>query len=156
MIVYKISNGAILMTGNYSDRGLETKEGFFEYFDEDHSAVKGEYHDNKQEGVWKRWGRDGLLTDSVFLNAGEIVSVAKYQYHVNGHLWRFSLERSSNNEKITRVYDSADVLISAGRFVNDDGEMFIYYPSGKVRSHSVFKDGKRTIYDLYDENSEKP
>ena len=155
MTLYKVNTGDKVMSGSYSDRDLEMEEGLFEYFDDYHSIIKGAFHEGKQDGVWKKWDKDGLLTDSVFFNEGNMVSDAKYQYHVNGHLWRYSLE-TEKKQKLTRIYDSADVLISEGRFIDNDGEMFMYYANGKIKSHSVFKDGKRTIYDLYDEKGQKP
>ena len=143
-----------IMTGSYSDKTLSTAEGLFTYFLRDTMIMQGNYHDGQQDGIWKKWTTGGLITDSVYFNGGRVIGQAKYQYHVNNHLWRYSLE-TSDQEKITNIYDTADVLISQGRFKDRDGEMFLYYPNGKTKSHSIYKNNQRIIYELFDENGNK-
>ena len=143
-----------VMTGSYKDNRLEVADGVFEYFNKDIVVMRGYYHRGTQYGSWKKWDNDSLLIDSIYFDAGEVVSSAKFQYHANRSLWRYSL-LTQMKEKITRVYDTLGVLESEGHFIDKNGETFLYYPSHKVKSHSVFKDNVRTVYELFDEQGNK-
>ncbi|HWB24608.1 MAG TPA: hypothetical protein VG738_03970 [Chitinophagaceae bacterium] len=143
-----------IMTGSYKESNLELAEGWFEYFKNDTLIMNGNYYEGMQTGLWRKWTTDGLITDSVYFDKGHVVSNARFQYHANNHLWRYSLETDTNN-KITRIFDTADVLISEGHFKDKDGEMFFYYPNGKVKTHTVYKNGERTLYEAFDEEGKR-
>lgn len=143
-----------LMTGSYTDKNSALPEGQFTYFTNDTIIMQGNYHNARQDGVWKRWTTTGLITDSVVFNDGTVLSTSRFKYHENGHLWRYTME-TPENEKVTREFDTADVMVSQGRFKGNDGEMFIYYPDGKVKSHSIYKKGTRTLYEQFDEQGRK-
>jgi len=143
-----------IMTGSYKDKELQEAEGLYEYYLRDTVIMRGYYHNGAQSGIWKKWTTDGLVTDSVYFDNGNAVGIAKFVYHDNRHLWRYSLE-TDDKQKITKVYDTADVLLSEGHFQEKDGEMFLYYPNGKVKTHSVYKNNQRMMYDLFDEDGKK-
>lgn len=153
-IISYINKPAKLVTGSYSDKRLSIPEGQFTYYKEDTVIMQGNYRNGEQDGVWRKWMTNGLITDSVVFMSGTVIAEAKYQYHTNNTIWRYSL-KTAENEKITGIYDTAGVIISKGRFKDNDGEMYTYYPNGAVKTHSVYKNNQRTIYDLYDENGEK-
>ena len=152
--VFKIAGNSKIMTGSYKDRTLATAEGLFEYFNKGFVIMQGYYHDGEQSGIWEKWGNDSLLSDSVYFDAGNVVSQAKFKYHANKHLWRYSLE-TNTHEKIAREYDTLDVLVSEGRFKDEDGDTFIYYPDGKVKTHSVYRSNNLFKVDFFDEEGHK-
>lgn len=152
--VTRLKDKSKVMTGSYKDKQLEVGEGLFEYFNKGFVILAGYYHDGAQSGIWKKWSNDSLLTDSVYFDGGDVVSAAKFQYHTNRGLWRYSL-LTQMQEKITRVFDTLGVLESEGHFMDKNGEMFIYYPNHKVKTHSVYKDNQRTVYELFDEQGNK-
>ncbi len=153
--VSRIKDKSIVMTGSYKDKKLDIAEGLFEYFNDKALLVLiGYYHNGAQSGIWKKWGNDGLLSDSVYFDGGDVASAAKFQYHENKTLWRYTLTTQAE-EKITRAYDTTGVLASEGHFIGRNGETFLYYPNHKVKSHSVYKDNVRTLYELYDEQGNK-
>jgi antitoxin component YwqK of YwqJK toxin-antitoxin module len=143
-----------IMSGSYKDRSLEVREGIFQYYNNNVMIMSGYFHHGLQDGIWKKWAVNGLLTDSVYFDEGNIVGQAKFQYHDNNHLWRYSLETNAH-EKITRVFDTLDVLVSEGHFKEKDGEMFIYYPTGKIKSHAIYKDNQRVLYEMFDDKGNK-
>jgi len=143
-----------IMTGSYADKNLTTPHGEFTYFLNDTVIMQGNYSGGAQDGTWKKWTTAGLVTDSVVFNNGNVLANGHFKYHENNTLWRFSLELPGN-EKVTREFDTANVMVSQGRFKGTDGEMYLYYPDGKVKSHSVYKNSQRIIYDLYDERGNK-
>ncbi|HVX49411.1 MAG TPA: hypothetical protein VHB48_04610 [Chitinophagaceae bacterium] len=143
-----------IMTGTYKDRELQIGEGLFQYYINDTVIMRGNYHEGRQDGIWKKWTTSGLITDSVNFVNGIVQAEAKFQYHVNNHLWRFSLV-TNDNEKTTRVYDTADVLISTARFKDGDGEMYFFYPGGRIKSHSVYKNSERILYEAFDEKGRR-
>lgn len=152
--IWLLNGQGRLITGSFQERSLMTAEGEFNFYLRDTVIMQGVFHDGHKEGAWRKWMTNGLITDSVFFMGGQVIAEVKYQYHTNNTLWRFSL-KTAENEKITEVYDTAGVTISKGRFKDNDGEMYTYYPDGTVKSHSVYKDNKRVTYDLYDEKGVK-
>jgi len=152
--VTKIKDSSKVMTGSYKDKNLDIGEGWFEYYNKGFVILSGNYHDGQQSGIWKKWGNDSLLSDSVYFDAGSVMSAAKFQYHQNKTLWRYTLTTQAD-EKITRAYDTTGALESEGHFISKNGEMFLYYPGRKLKSHSVYKDNVRTVYELYDEEGNK-
>lgn len=143
-----------LFTGSYSDKATTKPEGLFNYYKDDTLIMSGNFSAGNQDGIWRKWQTNGLITDSVVFADGNVSAVAKYQYHTNNTLWRYSLEKN-NNEKITRIFDASNILVSEGRFIGTSGEMKVYYPDGKIKSHSVYKNNERVLYDVFDENGNK-
>lgn len=143
-----------LFTGSYADKAMTKPDGLFNYYKNDTLIMSGSFNDGNQDGLWRKWQTDGLITDSVVFEDGNAMVVAKYQYHTNNTLWRYSLEKNSG-EKITRIFDASNVLVSEGRFIGTGGEMKTYYPDGKMKSHSVYKNNERVLYEVFDENGNK-
>lgn len=153
-IVSYVNKPYKLFTGSYIDKATTRAEGLFNYYNGDTLIMTGKFTNGEQDSVWKKWQTNGLITDSVVFEAGNPVAVAKYSYHINNTLWRYSLEKTSG-EKITRIFDASNILVSEGRFIGTGGEMKMYYPDGKLKSHSVYKNNERVIYDVFDENGSK-
>lgn len=150
-----MADGSKVFTGSYIDKQLTVSEGLFSFYTNDVLTMRGIYHLNRQVGVWKKWGIDSLLTDSVaFDESGFVKAKRKYSYHVNRTLWRTVFE-NDENQKVSREYDTLGNLVSEGSFTENEGETFFYYPDGKVRMHAVFKKGERVVYDFFDEEGKK-
>ncbi len=150
-----MADGSKVFNGSYLDKQLTVSEGLFNFYTHNVLTMRGIYHQGRQVGVWKKWGIDSLLTDSVaFDEAGYVIAKRKYTYHVNRTLWRTVFE-NDDNRKISKEFDTAGNLVSEGSFTGNDGETFFYYPDGKVRMHAVFKKGERIVYDFFDEEGKK-
>lgn len=150
-----MADGSKVFTGSYTDAQLMFSEGLFNFYTRDVLTMRGFYHKGKQVGVWKKWGIDSLLTDSVVFNEDGLVKAKrKYTYHVNRTPWRIVFE-NDDDRKVSKEFDTTGNLVSEGSFTGSDGETFFYYPNGKVRTHSVFKGGERIVYDFFDEEGKK-
>jgi hypothetical protein len=144
-----------LYTGSYKDKRLLVQEGLFEYYTKNIETMRGNYHNGRQVGTWQKWNTDSLLIDSVgFNDDGEVLAEAKYNYHANRKLWRYEIV-NTDGQRLTRQYDTVGNLESEGKFTDNDGETFIYYPSGKSKMHSVFKGNTRTFFEFFDESGKK-
>ncbi len=153
LVDLKTSN--TLYTGSYKDKNLSTPEGLFEYFTDKHRTMRGYYHKGRQVGSWKKWDKEGLLIDSVgFDDNGLVVAEAKYNYHTNKTLWRRVVE-NDEGMKISMEFDSAQVLVSQGKFTGGDGETFTYYANGKTKMRAVFQNNSQTLFEFFDENGKK-
>lgn len=153
-VVSYINKPYKLFTGSYIDKAKTMAEGLFNYYKNDTLIMSGKFTNGEQDSVWKKWLTNGLITDSVIFDKGTPLAAAKFSYHTNNTLWRFSHEKS-NGEKITSVFDTSNALVSQGRFVGANGEMKMYYPDGKLKSHSVYRNNERVLYEVFDENGNK-
>lgn len=144
-----------VMTGSYRHEDLSEPDGEFTFFKHDAIVIKGIYQNGQQNGPWKKWTIDGRITDSIVYDHGDVLANAQYKYHENNTLWRYSLNLPLINEKVTREFDTANMQISQGRFKGNSGEMYMYYPGGQIKSHSIYKDGKRILDEQFDEKGNK-
>jgi antitoxin component YwqK of YwqJK toxin-antitoxin module len=151
----KMEDGSKVFTGSYKDRSLSGAEGLFEFYTNNTVTMRGYYHEGVQVGTWKSWNTSGLLLDSAaFDGYGNLTADTKYTYHENKTLWR-SVFNDAMNTKISKEYDTTGTLVSEGTFTNNDGQTFLYYQSGKLKAHAVFKNGERISYDFFDEDGKK-
>jgi len=127
LVICHVSFGEVISdTINLVDKENRKQGSWIEYCNGT-KIREGNYINNKKNGIWKNYRKDGVLSYVVQFVDGI----------PNGEM---------------RSYFSNGKLLEKGDWVNDhwEGEYFCYYESGKIAGHFFFnKYGKRTGYQEY-------
>jgi antitoxin component YwqK of YwqJK toxin-antitoxin module len=139
-----ITTGVAVMEASYSDTTLSVKNGYFALYAEDGSGLikKGNYIDNKEDGYWIEWSQ-GLFTDSVLFENGEIMARITWSYHTNGKLSGRVLSDSRNKVAELTFYDEEGNIKRSTSWINGSGDQVYYYPNRSIKMIETYKDRKK-------------
>ena len=136
------SSGIIQMSGCYSSMSFETKEGKFEWFNEDGSLnKKSEYQNGILNGVNQRWNKEGKLTLDEYYKSGNLDSLITY-YYPNGNLWSTQEYKDGKRWNVLFTYNKNQDSINFGSIKNGNGTYINYTEEGTVKKQMNYKDGK--------------
>lgn len=145
------------------------KQGLWIYFNRDKTAIiqKGEYRNNKKEGIWVKYYPNGKLkseityqnnrTDGyakIYHENGKLAEeglwkgnkwVGEYKfYHENGmpaYVWNYN-EQGKRNGKQKYYYDNGQIRIEGSwDGGKETGVVKEYYEDGSLKSEKSFQDG---------------
>ena len=126
---YIDSTGVLTIEGFFTDSTLATREGYFIYYDNlGLKLLEGNFHNNKEDGLWLTWDKDPLndtalkVGDSSYYNNGELVSGISFKYHSNGQLFSRNFQDSRKKIKGIMTWDVNGNLETNGLWVDGEGD----------------------------------
>ncbi len=128
----------ILITAHYTDSSIAILQGeFIQFYNGGIIQEAGDYLNNEKHGLWQKWDKTGLLTDSSFYQHDKVFKTATYYYHINNRVSYFSLKDSLADTYKTITYNDSGVIRSEAFFKGHSGILKTYNP-GSVVVDSVF------------------
>jgi antitoxin component YwqK of YwqJK toxin-antitoxin module len=160
---YIDSTGVLTIEGFFTDSTLTTREGYFIYYDNvGLKLLEGNFHNNKEDGVWISWNKQLLkdtvlrVGDSSYYSNGVVVSSIALQYHQNGELYSRSFNDSRTKTRGTTTWNDNGTVAGIGLWVNGEGDDAHYYENGKTKSITHFtKKNKRSVRKFAEDGHEK-
>jgi antitoxin component YwqK of YwqJK toxin-antitoxin module len=151
-------SGIMLVSATFRDSTLAVLHGPFRtYYADAKIESGGDYADNELDGVWQKWNKEGMLTDSSIYRKGIKMVYAQYSYYYHrtpyvnpsadtlrkaGYEVRYTFTDSLNNiftEKQFTISGPEESLLFEANFKGERGLVSDYDKTGKLtRSDSVF------------------
>lgn len=77
-------SGIVMLTGNYSDKKCNIRNGcFINYSEEGIKISENYYKKGKRTGQWRYWNREGILTESMYYN-NDVLDGTFLTFNANG------------------------------------------------------------------------
>jgi antitoxin component YwqK of YwqJK toxin-antitoxin module len=151
---YYLHNKKLQMVGKYKDMNCKVQDGYFYYFYPDGvMQMKGQYVNNKKEGLWVSLHPNGFMSDSTVYDANEKVGIS-LQWHNNGVLSDSTNYKEDGTAVAVSWFDNGQIS-SAGRLnlVNQyNGKWQFYHKNGKLSATEIYNNGKLVDYQYFSEN----
>ncbi|MEO8172746.1 MAG: energy transducer TonB [Sediminibacterium sp.] len=151
---YYLHNKKLQMVGKYKDMNCKVQDGYFYYFYPDGILqMKGQYVNNKKEGLWISLHPNGFMSDSTVYDSNEKVGIS-LQWHNNGQLSDSTNYKEDGTAVAVSWFDNGGIS-SAGRLnmINHyNGKWQFYHKNGKLSATEIYDNGKLVDYKYFSEN----
>ena len=123
------------------------RQGHFVYYNTAHRMLsEGDFVNGYREGIWKYYGTMGQKNKELTYQRGELQADVTFD--------------EKSGKVTTEVYYKDGMFASSKDYENGvlerattaDGKKLVYYPSGKVKTESMVRDGNYELLHRYDEN----
>jgi antitoxin component YwqK of YwqJK toxin-antitoxin module len=151
-IDYFLGNGKAQMYGSYADAATTIKNGFFRfYYSNGTPSAEGVYEQNKKQGPWLSYYRDGLLKDSTNYKEG-IALGTSYAWHQNGYMADSTVNLPGGGSLMVSWYDNG-LPSAAGHTLNDklQGPWQYFHINGKIAAKETYDSGRLVSRAYYNE-----
>lgn len=122
----------------YTDSSLAISQGLYlTYSKNGIKEIEGNYDNNLEEGVWKKWNDAGHLIDSSVYSKGVKAIIATFKYGKKGNLNYYDNTDIKNDKKQVFVYNDSGKLV---REINFNGQNGIIknFNADEIKIDSVF------------------
>jgi antitoxin component YwqK of YwqJK toxin-antitoxin module len=122
----------------YTDSSLAVSQGLYlTYSKNGIKEIEGNYDNNLEEGVWKKWNEARQLLDSSVYSKGRKVITASFKYDEKGNQNYHGVTDFKNDKKQVFVYNDSGKLIREINFIGQNGIIKIFNGDG-IKIDSVF------------------
>lgn len=151
---YFLAVKKLQMKGLYKDSACKIKNGFF-YFSHVNGILqsRGQYIDNKKQGLWIDYHSNGYMSDSTVYDSGERTGTS-LQWHNNGFLSDSTVYKEDGTAVLVSWFDDGSVS-SAGRlnFLHSyHGKWQFFHRNGKLSATEIYDNGKLVDRKYFAEN----
>ncbi|MES2851071.1 MAG: TonB family protein [Bacteroidota bacterium] len=149
---YYIREKKLQMKGYYKDKQCKIRHGYFTYYHSNGNIEnKGQFVDNKKQGVWLRYHYDGIRHDSVnYVNDRKRgLKLAWFQNGVMSDSSTYDLEGKID---VTNWFDNGQ-LSSTGKVYHnkENGKWQYFHRNGRMSAEELYEVGKLISRVYYDE-----
>lgn len=138
---YVTATEKLLMSSQYTDSTLSNMNGIFRsYYSDAEKTVleeEGNYANDQKQGLWQKWDKKGMKTDSVIYEKGNRMVFAKFGHYDNGLLSYYEITDSLKNIFYGQAFSEKGELTFEKQFIGEKGILKFYDSSG-IRTDSVF------------------
>ncbi len=117
----------LILSLHFVDTSLGSLEGLFQqYHDGKNLESQGYYQNNKKQGIWEDWNKEGQKTDSAFYDKGIRLRYAKYTYFSNYNkknngIYCYEFTDSLANTLNTRFFSDSGTVAGEVKFIGEKG-----------------------------------
>ena len=134
--VFDIKRKKLLILEHFTDSSLQESNGLFvSFLPNGNKEWEGNYLSGKQDGLWRKWNWEGMVTDSSLFNKGQKISENIYDYYPGGKLMSTNFFSASNNKREVHFFDEKGNELTPN--LNDDPDKVFY----KVEVEASFPGG---------------
>lgn len=127
----------VVSIDHYTDSTLKVYQGLSQtYFSTGAKESEGNYENNNEHGVWKKWDITGHLIDSSLYENGKLFQQNKFAYNKDKLIITSFKDVQNNKEEIITYNDSGKISSSAS-FTGQKGILKYYEKEGE-RTDTVY------------------
>ena len=135
-VLYNLTKQTVMLA-HYTDSSLAVSQGLYQsYFINGVKESEGNYENNKEDGLWKKWDSTGHLIDSSVYDHGKKISAATFTYYKTGS-FSYHFDDFKNDKMQTVSYNDSGKIISEALFIGKSG-IVKYYNKEGIKIDSVF------------------
>jgi len=135
-VLYNLTKQTVMLA-HYTDSSLAVSQGLYQsYFINGVKESEGNYENNKEDGLWKKWDSTGHLIDSSIYDHGKKISSATFTYYKTGS-FSYHFDDFKNDKMQTVSYNDSGKIISEALFIGKSG-IVKYYNKEGIKIDSVF------------------
>lgn len=122
--IFDSKSKQLLILEHFTDSSLALSNGLFvNFLINGNKEWEGNYLPGKQDGLWKKWDREGKLLDSSLFNNGEKISENIYSYYPGGKLMKEDVYSSKDHKMKSIFYDEKGNVVTT-TFKEDEDKVF--------------------------------
>lgn len=138
---YVNASNKLLMTAQYLDSTLSIMDGTFRsYYAEEEKVLieeEGTYTSNRKQGLWQKWDKNGMKTDSAIYEKDLRMVFARFGHYPNGNLSFYDISDTLKDIFYGKAFTEKGELSFEKHFLGQKGELKFYDSTG-VKTDSVF------------------
>ncbi len=135
-ILYNLTKQTVRLA-HYTDSSLAVSQGLYQsYFINGVKESEGNYENNKEDGLWKKWDSTGHLIDSSVYDRGKKISSATFTYYKTGS-FSYHFDDFKNDKMQTVFYNDSGKITREVSFTGQNGIVKHYSKEG-VKIDSLF------------------
>ena len=135
-VLYNLTKQTVMLA-HYTDSSLAVSQGLYQsYFINGVKESEGNYENNKEDGLWKKWDSTGHLIDSSVYDHGKKISAATFTYYKTGS-FSYHFDDFKNDKMQTVSYNDSGKITREVSFTGQNGIVKHYNKEG-IKIDSVF------------------
>jgi hypothetical protein len=127
-----------VIIAHYTDSSLAVNHGLFtSFFYNGNKESEGNYENNIENGLWKKWDTASHLIKSIIYDHGKKTDSTVFYYQTNGKLSERKLTDIKNDKQQIISYNDTGKVISEALFIGQKGIVKIYNGS-EIKIDTVY------------------